>query len=86
MHPLNFIQRIRIQNFKGFQNQTFDFGERFTVIIGDNGAGKTALLDALAVMAGTWTKGFDGIGYRDIGEDEICRREFRFYTEAFPYL
>ena len=71
----NFIDRIRIQNFKGFKNQTFDFLERFTVVIGDNGAGKTALLDALAVMAGTWTKGFDGIGYREIGEDEIRRRE-----------
>lgn len=76
MNPSKFIDRIRIKNFKSFVDETFDFPERFTVVIGDNGMGKTALLDAIAVMAGTWTKGFDNGGYREIGDDEIRRVEY----------
>lgn len=76
MNPSKFIDRIRIRNFKSFVDETFDFKERFTVVIGDNGMGKTALLDALAVMAGTWTKGFDGVGYREVEEDDIRRIEY----------
>ncbi len=76
MNTGNFIDRIRIRNFKSFRDEAFDFPERFTVVIGDNGMGKTALLDALAVMAGTWIKGFDVGGWREVAEDEIRRVEY----------
>lgn len=48
------IDRIRIRNFKRFENRDLDLDTRFTLLVGDNGAGKTALLDALAVAAGVW--------------------------------
>ncbi len=48
------IERIELQNFKKFEKQTFDFHPQFTLLVGDNGSGKTSILDALAVAMGIW--------------------------------
>ena len=48
------IDQLRIQNFKRFEEQRLDLHPRFTLLVGDNGAGKTTILDALAVAAGIW--------------------------------
>lgn len=48
------IERLRIRNFKGFEEEEFFFRNNFTVVIGDNGSGKTSILDALAVAAGCY--------------------------------
>ena len=48
------IERLRLQNFKCFEDHTLDLHLRFTLLVGDNGAGKTTILDALAVAAGIW--------------------------------
>jgi predicted ATP-binding protein involved in virulence len=48
------IDRLEIENFKKFSWQTFDLHPHFTLLVGDNGAGKTTVLDALAVAAGVW--------------------------------
>ncbi len=42
------IKTLRVQNFRYFEDKTLEFGEGFNLIIGDNGTGKTTLLDALA--------------------------------------
>ena len=48
------VDRLRIQNFKRFEDYTLELHPRFTLLVGDNGAGKTTILDALAVAAGVW--------------------------------
>ena len=48
------VDRLRLQNFKRFTDHTLDLHPRFTLLVGDNGAGKTTILDALAVAAGIW--------------------------------
>ncbi len=48
------VDRIRIRNFKRFADYTLELHPRFTLLVGDNGAGKTTILDALAVAAGVW--------------------------------
>ena len=48
------IHRLRIQNFKCFEDRTLDLHPQFTLLVGDNGAGKTTVLDALAVAMGIW--------------------------------
>ena len=53
------INRIEVQNFKSFEHKTFNFDHQFTLLIGDNGTGKTAILDALAIGAGAWLLGID---------------------------
>lgn len=48
------IDEIRIQNFKGFKDQSFRFHPQFNLVIGVNGSGKTALLDAASVVMGVF--------------------------------
>jgi predicted ATP-binding protein involved in virulence len=48
------IDRLEIENFKKFRHQTVELHPHFTLFVGENGAGKTTVLDALAVAAGIW--------------------------------
>jgi predicted ATP-binding protein involved in virulence len=48
------IDRLHIENFKKYSKQDLDFHPKFTLLVGDNGSGKTTVLDALAVAAGVW--------------------------------
>lgn len=48
------IDRLNVLNFKNFEENTFEFHPRFTLLVGDNGAGKTAILEALRVGAGAY--------------------------------
>ena len=42
------IDRLELTNFRCFERATLSFAPGFNVLIGENGAGKTAVLDALA--------------------------------------
>jgi predicted ATP-binding protein involved in virulence len=48
------IDRLEIENFKKFSDYTIDLHPQFTLLVGDNGTGKTTILDALAIAAGIW--------------------------------
>ncbi len=57
------IETLQLRNFKKFEQATFEFARRanapsdggsFHVLIGENGTGKTSILDALAVALGVW--------------------------------
>lgn len=48
------IDELHLENFKKFATQDIDLHPRFTLLVGENGAGKTTVLDALAVAAGVW--------------------------------
>ena len=48
------IDQLSVQNFKKFATQTFLLHPHFTLLVGENGSGKTSVLDALAVSMGVW--------------------------------
>ncbi len=61
------IDRLQIENFKKFEKTTsFELHPQFTLLVGDNGSGKTSMLDALAVALGLWHKAAPGSGWRNI--------------------
>ncbi|HUR64889.1 MAG TPA: DNA replication and repair protein RecF [Chitinophagaceae bacterium] len=47
------LQHISLVQFKNYSNRSFEFGERITGICGNNGAGKTNLLDAIHYLCFT---------------------------------
>lgn len=67
------IDRLEIENFKRFVKQTFELHPQFTLFVGENGAGKTSVVDALAVAASIWlVEGPDSTLYgRNILTSEI---------------
>ncbi len=67
------IDKIRIKNFKGFEEETFLLNPHFTIFIGDNAKGKTSVLDALAVAAGSFLRGIDvaKLESRSIDKSEV---------------
>ncbi|MFZ3591710.1 AAA family ATPase [Bacillus sp. DJP31] len=69
------IKTLEIENFKSFNNRKFEFNERFTLIIGDNGTGKTTVLESLSIGLGGFLAGLDGVATRNIYSDEV-RREW----------
>jgi predicted ATP-binding protein involved in virulence len=64
------INEIKIENFKGFQCENFSFDSNFTALIGDNGTGKTSILDALSFALGTFFLGVDGVPSRSLKQEE----------------
>ena len=48
------IERIHVTNFKLFEDMSMTLHPQFTLLIGENGSGKTSILDALAVACGVW--------------------------------
>src|ERR1051325_11543906 len=48
-----FLQNISLVQFKNYSQRTFDFAERIVCICGNNGAGKTSLLDAIHYLCFT---------------------------------
>ena len=47
------IDRVQLRNFRCFEDQSFRFADDFTLLIGANATGKSAVLDALAIAAGS---------------------------------
>ena len=47
------ISELRISNFRKFDTYSIDFDQQLTVLVGDNGTGKSTLIDAACVALGT---------------------------------
>jgi len=65
------ITHLWINNFKGFKSVDFDFDEQFNLVVGENGSGKSSLLEALAVAAGSFLLGIRDCDSRHIRGDDI---------------
>jgi predicted ATP-binding protein involved in virulence len=46
------ISKLEVNNFRCFNDLAIDFDKRLTVIVAENGGGKTAVLDAISIVLG----------------------------------
>lgn len=46
-----YLQRLSLVNFKNFETQVFDFQQKINCFVGDNGVGKTNVLDAIYYLS-----------------------------------
>ena len=70
------IDRLNVSNFKGFKDLELSLHPQFNLVVGENGSGKTSVLDALAVAAGSWFLGLRGYDSRHIRSEDIRLRAF----------
>lgn len=92
------ISRLKITNFKCFESREFTFHPNFNLIVGENGSGKTSVLEALAVATGSWFLGLKGYDSRNIRDEDIrsvttfeqrlfqIRQQFPVEIQAFGTL
>ncbi|MEX1363566.1 MAG: AAA family ATPase [Nannocystaceae bacterium] len=62
------LRELHIQNFRGVQEATIRLDPRVTVLFGANAAGKTTILDALAIGLGAITSKVPGAKGRDFAK------------------
>lgn len=73
------IRELTLRNYRAFEEQRILFSDRVTVIAGINGKGKTAILDAVALLASRLLPLISPArsGYRTMGPSEIHGNEPR---------
>ena len=64
-----FLESLILHNFRCFSDLTVNFNNRLTVIVGGNGAGKSTVLDAATIAAGTLKSAMDGLKNYGIKKD-----------------
>lgn len=65
------IKRLEMENFRCKARASIDIGSRLTLLMGENGSGKTTFLDALAIALGSlvsYLPGAEGRGFKLRGE------------------
>jgi len=76
------LKNLQITNFRCFESLSLDLDSQLTVLVAENGAGKTAILDAISVALSLFIGGFDtgqGKGFKP--EDARLTRDSSFYGE-----
>ena len=64
-----YLQKISIVNFKNIESQTFDFQYKINCFVGDNGVGKTNVLDAIYYLSFTKSY-FNSVAVQNIKHGE----------------
>lgn len=76
------LKNVQITNFRCFESMAIDFDEQLTVFVAENGGGKTAILDAIAIALSPFVGGFDtGVGKGFKYEDARLDRDASSYSE-----
>jgi predicted ATP-binding protein involved in virulence len=68
------IHTLEVSNFHGFEHKIFRLSPGFNVLVGDNGTGKTGVLEALAVAGGALLIGFQHGYARYMELDDTYRK------------
>ena len=70
------LNSIEIRNFRGIEYRSIDFKPGFNLVIGENGKGKTSILEAISVGLGGFIAGVPNVYSRHFSIDEI-RTEYQ---------
>ncbi len=66
-----YISKLYLENFRCYDKFEIDFDKELTVIVAENGQGKTAILDAVAIAMGPYLSCFSDSKARGIRETDV---------------
>lgn len=69
------LRSLTLSNFHRFEQFSIDFDDRLTVLVGDNGSGKSSILRAAGIALSTFLMSFE-----DVSAIEIKQRDARLVT------
>ena len=82
------LEKISINNFKAVKAVDIEFTPGVNLLIGDNGAGKTSILEAIAVALAGILKGVNGVPTKNILQSDIhfsMKKGFSFSGKALRF-
>jgi len=65
------VNHLRLTNFKCFRDFEIDLHDEFTLLVGNNGSGKSTILDGLAIGLGSFFLGMEGGTAKSIHRDDV---------------
>ncbi len=82
-----FIKELQLINFRGFKALTVSFSSHFSLIVGNNGSGKSSILEGLTVAAGSFLLGIRDADSRHIRPYEVhIMKTENGEEEQFPVI
>ena len=66
-----YLQKIWLKNYKAFEDLEIELTSGVNLLVGDNGAGKTSVLDGVAVALGGLFVGVQGVSAKNIVKDDV---------------
>ena len=76
-------KRLKLKNFRCYDELDIDFDPELTVIVGENGKGKTAIFDAIAIALEPYLRAFDIKGRELLPKDV---RRLPVYNEQTQHI
>lgn len=70
------LEKIKIKNFRCYEEVELKLKPNYTVLVGINGSGKTSILDAISISLGGYISNFDGMGIYGIHKEDSHYRMF----------
>ena len=71
-----YLKRLKLHNFKCFENLNMEFHDKLTVIVGSNGAGKTTILEGAAIAVSSMFVKMDGLTGRKIDRTQAHLKSY----------
>lgn len=67
---------MHLKNFRCFKDLKIVFPGEYTVLVGVNGAGKSSILDAIAILLGGYLAGLNGVKSNALHQEDVRYRMF----------
>ena len=67
------ISKMHLKNFRCFDDFTIEFEDDLTVIVAENGRGKSAILDAVAIAVGPYMGCFNGVKTYSFADSDVMQ-------------
>jgi predicted ATP-binding protein involved in virulence len=77
------LKKLTLTNFRNYEDFTIDFNKNMNVIVAENGAGKTTILDAIAIGYGAMLTRFPKIKGKTFEKSDL---RIDFDNKAVPYM
>lgn len=77
------LKKLTLTNFRCYENFEIEFNEKLNVIVAENGAGKTTILDAIAIAYGAMLTRFPKVKGKTFETNDL---KFDTNNKATPYM